>query len=231
MSLQQHEKEVNLPSSFALIDLDELQVYDQGSIGSCTANAIAQQIQIKTKNKLSISRLYQYFNSRLLERTVQEDSGANLLDCYKVLKTYNYVDESIYPYDITKFAQFPDYTIYNLAYNNKPIDKYEVVPQDLYHIQYTLAVYKQPIVIGAQIFSSFQNLDENFVCPTPDPDKDQLLGGHALLVAGYDNSDNTFLIVNSWSDKWGNKGTFKMKYDYLLNKNLVSDLWSLSLGF
>jgi len=62
LSLQPHEKEITLPSAYALIDIDKLKIYDQGTLGSCTANAIAQQIQIKTQNKLSISRLYQYFN-------------------------------------------------------------------------------------------------------------------------------------------------------------------------
>ena len=231
LSLQPHEQEITLPSAYALIDIDKLKIYDQGTLGSCTANAIAQQIQIKTQNKLSISRIYEYFNSRLLEGTYQEDSGANLLDCYKALNKYKYIDELYYPYNINIFKDFPSKIVYIEAYKNKPIEKYEAVPQDLYHIQYTLAVYKQPIVIGALVYNTFQNLDSNYACPTPNPNKDQLLGGHALLIAGYDNSDNTFLIINSWGTRYGDRGTFKMKYDYILNKNLVSDLWMLSLGF
>ena len=89
IKLDHDEKQIDLPKVFQLIDLEKLQVYNQGNLGSCTANAIAQQIQIKTQNKISISRLFQYWNSRLLEGTYQSDSGANLLDCYRAIMKYN----------------------------------------------------------------------------------------------------------------------------------------------
>ena len=59
IKLDHDEKQIDLPKVFQLIDLEKLQVYNQGNLGSCTANAIAQQIQIKTQNKVSISRLFQ----------------------------------------------------------------------------------------------------------------------------------------------------------------------------
>jgi len=53
IKLEHNEKQIDLPKVFQLIDLDglrphpegvTLQVYNQGNLGSCTANAIAQQI-------------------------------------------------------------------------------------------------------------------------------------------------------------------------------------------
>ena len=229
--LTQREKEILLPESFQLKVLDALKIFNQGQLSSCTANAIAQQIQIKTDRLLTISRLFQYFNSRLLENTYNEDSGANILDCYKALVKYKYIAESLYPYIESNVNEFPPKEIYIEASNNKSIKGYTAVPQDIYHIKYALAINKQPIVFGAEVFNTFQNLDSNYICPTPDPTKDTLLGGHALTIYSYDDKEQTVGIINSWGSDYGNKGTFKMKYDYILNPSLASDFWTVELGF
>ncbi len=56
-------------------------VYDQGQLGSCTANAIAAAIefdQMKEKIKYFMpSRLFIYYNERVMEGTVNSDSGAD----------------------------------------------------------------------------------------------------------------------------------------------------------
>ena len=139
--------------------IDELKIYDQGKIGSCTANSIAQALQIKSDNKISISRLFMYFNSRLEEGTYQSDSGANILDCMKALLKYKYIEEALYPYDISKFAQFPTPSIYVEASKNK-ITSYHEVTQDLYHIKSCLSQYLQPINFGALLYDNFENVDE-----------------------------------------------------------------------
>ena len=90
--------------------------------------------------------------------------------------------------------------------------------------------YKQPIVFGFSVYSSFQNLDSNHVCPLPQA-HDELLGGHAVVAVGYSDDLQSFLICNSWGKEWGLNGCFYMPYDYILNKVFASDLWSLSLGF
>src|SRR5262249_34906504 len=56
-------------------------VYDQGRIGSCTANAIAAAIQFdRLKNQQSPdfvpSRLFIYYNERYMEHDVSSDAGA-----------------------------------------------------------------------------------------------------------------------------------------------------------
>src|SRR5580658_4210142 len=59
-------------------------VYDQGDLGSCTANAIAGALEFdQRKQKLPVftpSRLFIYYNERALEGTVSTDSGAMLRD-------------------------------------------------------------------------------------------------------------------------------------------------------
>ncbi len=60
-------------------------IYDQGELGSCTANAIAAAFEFDELNQFNNkdykpSRLYIYYNERLLEGTTDEDSGASISD-------------------------------------------------------------------------------------------------------------------------------------------------------
>lgn len=42
-----------------------------------------------------------------------------------------------------------------------------------------------------------------------------LAGYHALLIIGYDDSTETFLIRNSWGEGWGDNGYGTISYDYV----------------
>lgn len=87
-------------------------VYDQGQLGSCTANAIAGAIQfgrMKEHKQESFvpSRLFIYYNERVIEGTVKSDNGAQLRDGVKTVAKQRICPESVWPYDISKFAVKP----------------------------------------------------------------------------------------------------------------------------
>ena len=56
---------------------------------------------------------------------------------------------------------------------------------------------------------------------------DKFLGGHAVLVCGYDGATQRWLVRNSWGTSWGNRGYFTLPYAYLLSPSLATDLWSI----
>ena len=62
-------------------------VYDQGQLGSCTANGIAAAIEFEQKKQgkkaFTPSRLFIYYNERAIEGTVNHDSGAQIRDGIK----------------------------------------------------------------------------------------------------------------------------------------------------
>jgi C1A family cysteine protease len=62
----------------------------------------------------------------------------------------------------------------------------------------------------------------------PGPNE-QTIGGHAVLAVGYDDSQNWFIIRNSWGTGWGMQGYFTLPYDYLTNDNLADDFWTIRL--
>ena len=58
---------------------------------------------------------------------------------------------------------------------------------------------------------------------------EQVLGGHAVVAVGYDDSQQRFIIRNSWGTGWGQQGYFTMPYAYLTERNLSSDFWTIRL--
>ncbi|MBK8947762.1 MAG: C1 family peptidase [Flavobacteriales bacterium] len=78
----------------------------------------------------------------------------------------------------------------------------------------------RPIVVALSIDASFMNqgLDaaaagKDFVWAGPDTlDPDLLIVGHALICAGYDDADSTYLVLNSWGTDWGREGWCRIPY-------------------
>jgi len=88
-------------------------VYDQGQLGSCTANAIAaalefDQMKQQVKDVFVPSRLFIYYNERVIERTVDDDSGAMIRDGIKSVSKEGAPHETLWPYDISKFRTKPN---------------------------------------------------------------------------------------------------------------------------
>ncbi len=80
--------------------------YDQGELGSCTANAIAGAIQFgrrkhKQKPDFIPSRLFIYYNERAMEGTVSVDSGAQIRDGIKSVVKQGACSEKTWPYQIS----------------------------------------------------------------------------------------------------------------------------------
>jgi C1A family cysteine protease len=56
------------------------------------------------------------------------------------------------------------------------------------------------------------------------------VGGHAVLGVGYNDAGRRFIVRNSWGAGWGMKGYGTMPYDYLANRNLADDIWTIRRG-
>jgi C1A family cysteine protease len=204
-------------------------VVDQGSLGSCTANAIAsglrEYLMLQAKQSLvRLSRLFLYYEERLLEGTVNEDSGAEIRDGMKVLKTLGVCPESEYPYDISKFTEPPTKQELLDAQAYK-ISEYHRV-QNLTMLKTALAE-NQPVVIGIMVYESFESdtAAKTGNVPVPNIKTEKLLGGHAVLAVGFDDSKQVVIVRNSWGNDWGDKGYCYLPYEYW-NNDLVSDMWT-----
>ena len=221
-----------LPASVDLRPNCPKEVYDQGQLGSCTANALAGALefdQIKQGMKtFTPSRLFIYYNERVAEHTVGTDSGAQLRDGIKSVGTTGACPESDWAYDITKFMEKPPAP----AYKDAPLGKalqYQRVPQVLNQMKGCLAS-GYPFVFGFTVYESFESdqVAKTGVVPMPAANE-KVLGGHAVMVVGYDDSSQRFVVRNSWGPGWGMGGYFTIPYAYLTDANLSDDFWTVRM--
>jgi len=206
-------------------------VYDQGQLGSCTANAIGgafefDQMKEKLPHVWTPSRLFIYYNERTIEGTVTQDAGAQIRDGIKSVATQGACSEDLWKYDITKFADQPPQKAFDNAKNHLATS-YQRVAQNANQIKGCLAS-GFPVVFGFTVYDSFesQTVATTGIMPMP-ASTESVLGGHAVLCVGYDDSSQHFIVRNSWGPNWGQKGYFMMPYAYLLDPNLASDLWTV----
>jgi C1A family cysteine protease len=216
------EKSVSA-SSFSISTLPN--IMDQGDLGDCVANAFYYTIMSQTKNEVPLSRLYLYANCRCLDYTpLDQDDGTTIRTACTEIVNYGICLESIYPYNIRQYAKLPPLAVYQSA--KKPTKfTYLFVKQDLTSIKSALNKYNSPIVFGIMVYSSFmsKNVASNGIVPMPSVKTESLLGGHCVVMVGYNDTTQTFTCANSWGPSWGNKGYFYLPYNYVINPKLASD--------
>lgn len=205
-------------------------VYDQGSLGSCTANAIGAAFefgQVKQGLKdFMPSRLFIYYNERAMEGTIDTDSGAMIRDGMKSVAKVGVCTEVTWPYDIPKFTEKPPTKAYTEAKKHQALVYRRVLGQ-LHQMQGCLA-QGYPFVFGFAVYESFMSPEVAKTGKVPLPPRgEQMIGGHAVLAVGYDDSKQAFIVRNSWGDKWGIKGYCEMPYGYLTDPQLARDFWAI----
>lgn len=50
-----------------------------------------------------------------------------------------------------------------------------------------------------------------------------------VMAVGYDDASQRFIVMNSWSNKWGDKGYCHMPYGYLTDTDLAADFWTVRI--
>lgn len=221
--------------------------YDQGSLGSCTANAIAAAVQharrVHSKPDDFIpSRLFIYYQERKMEQTIYTDSGAQIRDGIMSVARVGVCAESKWPYDgiggdpVThvfpqnaRAIQEPPAALLKEAEQYKTIS-YAPLTQDVAVLETCLAG-GYPFIFGFTVYDNFS--DETKLLKKPGPPDRITPYGHAVLAVGYDSGKRTFRVRNSWGTDANDGGYFDMEYDYVLNSGLTSDFWVVyqTLGF
>jgi C1A family cysteine protease len=234
-------KLIALPPADHHLELWMPPVKDQGNLGACTAfagtedrEAIARQFE---KSSPILAPLFLYYVERQIDGDVdQGDTGSTGETSCKAQQQFGICEESVDPYDTFNFNRTP--TAAQLAAASK-------WKNGAYHSIFTVEDIKTCILsgyrvrIGFNVYDSFENdIKSDGLMPMPDPNKEQLLGGHEVLGWAYDDKmkcPNTsypgaFRIRNSWGSSWGLSGDFWMPYEAFASAVLAADAKVQHLG-
>lgn len=227
------ENNIEIKNNHFITDLPKLNcpILDQGTIGSCLANAIYALIYILSNGKYPISRLHLYMCYRAIDgESLSDDAGGTIRGAMNAIKNYGVSSEIYWPYITNNFDKLaPSKSFVNTYRLNK--FTYTFIPQDLNSIKNCL-ISGKPIVVGITVYSSFEtsNVNQYGVIPMPNINNENLLGGHAILLVGYTDSSKVFKFQNSWGTKWGDNGYGYLPYDYVLNSSLTFDLVTVTFN-
>lgn len=222
---------VTLPSKYDLRTfVGNIEIYNQGSIGSCTAQAIAYAYKImsirKNRRPVSISRLFVYYNVRKMIGKVNEDSGGYIKDGFASMQKEGACLERFWPYVESWFTRTPSFGCYQEARNHR-VSRYnsQLDPRNMVQSIKQCIALGLPVVIGVMVYESFQSKQtaKTGYIPIPNPLIEPLMGGHAMCVVGYDDEKQHFIVVNSWSEAWGDKGYCYIPYAFIANNDLCND--------
>lgn len=221
-------------------------VVNQGSYGSCTANAGAGLVDYCLKKDghpfLKGSRFFLYYKTRALEGSpVTVDTGATIRGTVKSLAKTGICKETTWPYIAANFGRAPSATanaegLQYQALRYALLDAPGVAPAQVLTNVKSMFSQGFPSEFGFDVYSNYSSMQCG-LWPYPSSQY-QLMGGHAVMAVGYDDNitcpgatKGALLCRNSWGTGWGLAGYFYLPYDFVtkpyMGARLASDFWCL----
>ncbi len=221
---------VTLPLSIDMRDVVKVPIYDQGATGSCSANAICASYNLlnilQKGSMIDLSRLFIYYNSRVMDNTQNIDAGAHLYHAFNSMQINGCCLESMWPFYSNLLTLQPPISCYQAALCHCTAQQDTQLDPNNLLSSIKLAIFNNLLpVIGILVYSSFESEEvaKTGMIPMPQVNSEQLLGGHALVVVGYDDNRSLVIVQNSWGSSWGDSGFGYLPYAFVSNPYLTSD--------
>jgi C1A family cysteine protease len=156
---------------------------------------------------------------------VKVDSGALIKDAITALSDKGAVEEDVWPYHAGEYAAEPPPAVHKAR-------RFRIADAKLLHsLDDVKRALQQngPVVAGITVFRSFTTAEVGKTGVIPMPTKKMpVVGGHAIVIVGYDDAKRRVKFVNSWGRGWGDQGFGYLPYEYF--DQYVSDAWTFKLG-
>ncbi|KAK9803812.1 hypothetical protein WJX73_002399 [Symbiochloris irregularis] len=219
-------------------------VLNQGQLGSCVSNAASNGLRyLMAKEGIASfqpSRLFLYWYARMdvvpsethtAPPNPREDSGIYVHSVCSAITVYHSCPEPLWPYNDNvdgPFSRPPDAQAQNWAHRKCEASFIPLHSNNLQDLKSALAA-GFPVLIGIQVYQQSFMQSQNGIVTMPEQN-DVAAGGHCILVVGYDDTQQVFIAMNSWTADWGDQGFCYMPYQYLASPNLSYD-WDALRAF
>jgi C1A family cysteine protease len=217
---------------------------DQGNLGSCQSNGPAQAFYVAMMvavangliavNAFVLARLWLYYGIRYLEGNLNTDAGGNIGDAFRILAAKGVPNESSYPYDISRFKEWPGPELDREAFDSKGAvgANYHPIGSTgsalITDVEKAITA-KMAVVFGCLVSEEFCSSQPSGIIQAPKSQSD-VAGGHCMTVVGYDHAAKKLKVKNSWGASWSDPtagpGCFWMSYSWFTDSTYgASDCW------
>lgn len=230
-----HRIDTNRPKPLVIPSYVDLRgsfspIKNQGQQGSClafTMSAIMEYLHKFQKNQIyDFSEAFIYYQARKWANQQNQDNGSSITFAVYSLKEEGICIESMMPYSqydystppsASAFSNATHYRIENFSFlNTKNLDEFRAALNK-----------NNPIAVSVCVFSSFGQGKNGLI---PLPRKNELNafysgrshGYHAMVIVGYDDNKEHFIVRNSWGSNFGDNGYCYLPYDYVTDSRLCN---------
>jgi hypothetical protein len=215
-----------LPPSFSWRDINGTDyttpIKDQSPAPTCEAYGLCAALETKMQYQLKecynpdLSECHLYFYAG----GTYESGYVNIIDAANYLINYGVPDEGCYP-DPHRAFDYPFESLPGWENRTVKITEWGWVDHDLNTMKQAL-IDHGPLVICIRFWSDFFY----YIGGVYQQHTGQHAGGHVVTIVGYDDSNSCWIVKNSWGEKWGEDGWFRMAYD----ADMIADWYGPQTG-
>lgn len=206
-------------------------VENQLTTNSCVANAVVGALEIHQKKAglplTDLSRLFVYFNARSLAGNQMRDVGSLIHHGMAAVLAYGACEERLWPFEMATVIAQPSANCYQNAMQYEAV-QYARTPRGAPAL--TALAQGLPVVFGMCAPSIFyEAAAQTGAMPRPDQVHPQVQppSGHAMVIVGYDLSDKTYLVRNSWGTQWADRGYCRIPFETMDTWARAEEFWTI----
>lgn len=192
-------------------------IKNQASCGSCWAFAAAAGLESYTLMTQNTPDINLDLSEQILISCYNTDGcgGGSPSGASAYIRDTGLPLESCFPYTAYD-AQDADNSVYcNEACDNWQADTYQI--EEYGRVSSTVDAIKEALVNTGPLVTTFYVYEDFYtylggIYAYTYGEKE---GGHAVLIVGYDDVNQCFIVKNSWGMNWGESGYFRIAYSEL----------------
>ncbi|MCB1189072.1 MAG: C1 family peptidase [Leptospiraceae bacterium] len=229
----------SLPSKMNLQDTGFFPpIGDQGKYGTCVAWAVGYNMKTYMENRdlnQTTSSSSSQFSPKYLFWSIPDSQkgegcgGTNFEYALQVVQTKGIATQATVPYTELGDCSYQTVDSWDNEASSYKIKSYRRLDKvdsngdgiiNINAIKENIANYN-PVVIGAKLGDKFMQWRGSGVLQGDTYNYSGQHAYHAMVVGGYDDSvgpNGSFLVINSWGQRWGNSGTIWVDYNFFKNE-------------
>jgi C1A family cysteine protease len=201
-------------------------VRDQGQTEGCVGFGDAKNglihfgLQSGTPLAEEFSPLFIWDEVRIAEGTFPQNVGCSIADAITVQQNVGMCPEQDLPFDGSPSTAPTDLAV-TTASQYRITGGVQVDVSDPEHVKRAINVMGS-VSIGLLVYAPFESIGPAGIAAVPDPDTDQLCGGHCMCGVAYDSTG--LRLMNSWGTGWGDGGFVTVPWAYVAQ---ATECWAL----